>query len=399
MRGKASGRRSAPAVMAGMLVALALIAAGCGDSDDEEAASASGGNTKGEGIRAGTGSRADEAKAAGEQAAQELGGPADLEPKTIGVINFLDGIESSDRLKKTSEVAAKYLGWKVLHCDGKGTPAQFVACGNQLLDRGVDGIIEIAIEPGQIQPVLDKANAKDIPVIQVGGGAVPNGDLAGNYGPDEVKAGELLSQAIFDRLGADGGDVAIQDFPASWGSTRTDQFRKAVEGQDAVKISADYQTDAATLVPFTRKAVADNLTKNPDLKAYWFTFDTTGQVGGQVIQSEFAGKEFPDRPLVTTFHADLGTLELMRKGAIDLTSEVNYDSASWMGVDQLAEFFARGTEPSKDNQPDFPVVGDLFDYVLIGKDNLPPDGEYVEPKWDVPTYFQSKWDAEFKAGS
>ena len=216
------------------------------------------------------------------------------------------------------------------------------------------GIIEIAIEPGQIQPVLDKANAKKIPVIQVGGGSVPNGDLAGNYGPDETRAGQLLSDEIFKQLGSEGGDVAIQDFPAAWGATRTDAFRKDVKGQDAVKITADYQTDAANLVPFTRKAVADNLTKNPDLKAYWFTFDTTGQVGGQVIQAKYPGKQFPDRPLVTTFHADLGTIELMRKGAIDVTSDVNYDAASWMGIDQMAEFFARGTEPSKENQPDWP---------------------------------------------
>ena len=97
----------------------------------------------------------------------------ELKPQTIGIINFLDGIESSDRLKSTATLAAKDLGWEVLQCDGKGTPAQFVACGNQLLDRGVAGIIEIAIEPGQIQPVLDKANAKKIPVIQVGGGSVP----------------------------------------------------------------------------------------------------------------------------------------------------------------------------------------------------------------------------------
>ncbi len=399
MRGTTrSWPRSAPAVAVTLLATLVL-AAGCGDDDDGGSGSGSGGNTKGEGIRAGTGDRAATAKAAGEQAAKDAGGPVKMGAHTIGVINFLDGIESSDRLKKTSELGAKRLGWKVLHCDGKGTPSQFVACGNQLLDRGVDGIIEIAIEPGQIQPVLNKAKAKNIPVVQVGGGAVPNGDLAGNYGPDEVRAGKLLSDEIFKLVGSGGGEVIIQDFPAAWGSTRTDQFRAAVKDQDAVKIAADYQTDAATLVPFTRKAVADNLTKNPDAKALWFTFDTTGQVGGQVVQSKFPGKKFPDRPLVATFHADLGTLELMRKGAIDITSEVNYDAGAWIGVDQMAEFFARDTELSKDNQPSYPVAGDLFDYKMIDSKNLPPAGQYVPPKWDVPTYFQSKWDAEFQAGA
>ena len=394
MRDIGSGKRRWS--LATMLVVAALGVTACGDDDDE--GSGGGGNdvAKGEGIRAGSGSRADQAKAAGEQAAKEAGGKAELpKAKTVGIINFLDGIESSDRLASTTEEAAKVLGWKTVRCDGKGTPSVFVSCGNSLLDRGVDAIVEIAIEPSQIQSVLTKAKKADVPVIQVGGGAVPNGDLDGNYGPDEARAGKVLSDELFKRLGADGGDVIIHDFPAAWGKTRTDEFRKAVEGQDKIKIAADTTTDAANLVQFTRKTVTDQLTQNPDVKAFWFTFDTTGQVGGQVVASKYAGKKFPDRPLVTTFHADLGTLDLMRQGAIDFTSEVNYDASVWMGMDQIASHWARDTEISKENQPDWPVAGDLFTYEIIDSTNLPPKGEYVAPKWDVPTYFQSKWAAEY----
>jgi ABC-type sugar transport system substrate-binding protein len=373
---------------------LAVALASCGSSNSSTSSS---GPTKGSGIRAGTGTRTEKSAAAGKTAAKDVGGPVKLPSgKTIGIINFLNGIESSDRLASTTKLAIKELGWKAIQCDGKGTPTQFVACGNQLLDRGVNGIIEVAIEPGQIQSVLNKAKSKNVPVIQVGGGAIPNGDLSGNYGPDEAQSGKLLSDAIFQRLGsAPNKTVAIQDFPAKWGSTRTDQFRQAVKGQSAIKIVADYETDAANLVPFTRKAVSDQLTKNPNLGAYWFTFDTTGQVGGQVIASKYKGKTFPNRPLVATFHADLGTLDLMRQGDIDVTSDVNYDAAAWMGVDQTAEFFARGTEPSKENQPNWPAVGDLFSYKIVDKTNLPPKGQYVAPKWDVPTYFTSKWKSEF----
>lgn len=384
------------------IAAVALVAAGavagCGSDSDSESSgsSSSDGNTKGEGIREGTGSAADTAAAAGTKAGKAVGEPVTLEAKKIGIINFLDGIESSDRLASTTELAAKKLGYTTIRCDGKGTPRVFVACGNSLLDRGVDGIVEIAIEPGQIQPILDKAKEQGVPVVQVGGGSVPNGDLSGNYGPDEAESGQVLTDEIAKQLGdvAD-AEVAIQDFPAAWGATRTDQFRKFVNGQDKVKITADYQTDAASLVPFTRKAVSDQITKNPNLKAFWFTFDTTGQVGGGVISSKFPDKSFPDRPLVTTFHADLGTLELMRKGDIDITSEVNYDAAVWVGMDNMAEFFARGTEPSKVNQPEYPGVGDLYTYEIINKDNLPPAGEYVAPKVDVPAYFAAKWKAEF----
>jgi ABC-type sugar transport system substrate-binding protein len=377
-------------------VSLTFAFAACGSNDDN-AAGSDAGVKKGEGIRAGTGSRAEVAVTEGKKAAAAAGEPVSLgAPKTIGIINFLNGIESSDRLASTTKVAAKELGWKTIQCDGKGTPAQFVTCGNSLLDRKVDGIVEIAIEPSQIQSVLDKAKSQDVPVIQVGGGAVPNGDLSGNYGPDEAKAGQVLSDALFKKLqGVDKPTVIDHDFPAAWAKTRTDQLRAALKAQSTVKSIADTTTDATNLVQFTRKTVTDQITQHPDVKAFWMAFDTVGQVAGQVVAAKYKGKTFPDRPLVVTFHADLGTLDLMRKGDIDFTSEVNYDAGVWIGIDNMAELFARKTPMMQENQPSYPGVGDLFSYKIVDQTNLPPAGQYVEPKVDVPSYFTAKWKAEF----
>lgn len=398
MRSLIERRRPWLAAVAAVTMAFGVAACGSDDGGDNQS-SGSGGNIKGSGTKADTGSRADEAKKFGEEAAKAAGEPVKLEPKTIGIINFLGGIESSDRLKSTAERAAKLIGYKTIVCDGKGTPTVFVTCGNSLLDQGVDGILEIAIEPATIQPVLDKAKKQGVPVVQIGG-AVPQGDLDGNYGPDEVEQGKILSDYLFKQLEPLDGNpgVVIHNFPASWGATRTTQFQNAVKEQDKIKILATTVTDSANLVQSTRKIVGDQITQYPDAKAYWFTFDTTGQVGGQVIQSKYAGKEFPEKPLVATFHADLGTLDLMRKGAIDVTSEGNYGEASWIGIDQLAEYFARKTEISKDPQPEYPGAGDLFTYQIITKDNLPPEGEYVPPRVDVVSFFTKKWQDEFGIG-
>ena len=382
-----------------LLVAFALAAtsfgiAACGSSDKSSSTT-----VKGSGVGAGTGSRAQTAITAGT-AAGKAAGPQTLKPKTIGIINFLGGIESSDRLKSTAVKAARKLGWKSIVCDGKGTPTVFVTCGNSLLDQGVDAIVEIAIEPGTIQPVLDKANKQNpaVPVLQIGGGAVPQGDLAGNYGPDEAKAGLLLTDYLTKQFAAvpdSSVETIVHDFPAAWAKLRTDQFRAYVKGQSKVKIDATTITDAANLVQSTRKIVGDQLTAHPKVKAFWFSFDTTGQVGGQVITAKYPGKSFPDKPLVATFHADLGTLDLMRKGDIDVTSEANYDAASWISMDQLAGFFTAGTEISKVNQPIYPGVGDLFSYQIVTKANLPPVGQYFPPKVDVVSYFNAKWKAQF----
>ena len=351
----------------------------------------------GGGIRPEGGAEQKKAEEAGTKVGEEKK-PAKLPAGKIGIINFLNGIESSDRLADSITYAAGQLGWETTVCDGKGTPSQFVACGNSLLAEGVGAIMEVAVEPGQITPVIQKAKSKGIPVVQVGGGGVPLGELSGNYGPNEAKAGELLTEAMFEKLDGleeEPVEIDVHNFPSRWGAERTEQLEKAVEGQSKIKINDEVVTDAANLVPFTRNTVTTQVTQSPDLKGYWFTFDTTGQVGGQVIESKYAGKEFPEKPLVATFHGDLATLSLIEEGAIDLESDVNYDAAVWEGIDGVAQELAREEPMSKDNQPTYPTIGDPFTYQIITKENLPESGQYVMPKWDVPSYFIAKWKAEY----
>lgn len=362
----------------------------------EDASYLSEGETGG-GIRPEGGAEQEKAEAAGTKAGEEKK-PAKLPEAHIGIINFLNGIESSDRLADSTTFAAAQLGWKSTVCDGKGTPSQFVACGNSLLAEGVNAIVAIAIEPGQITPVIQKAKPKGIPVIQVGGGAVPLGEFNGNYGPNEAEAGELLTEALFEKLDAleeEPVEINVHNFPAKWGSVRTEQLENAIKEQSKIKVNQEVVTDAANLVPYTRNTVTTQITQNPNVKAYWFTFDTTGQVGGQVIASKYPGKEFPERPLVVTFHGDLATLQLIREGAISMESDVNYDAAVWEGIDGIAQELAREEPMSKENQPTYPVIGDPFTYQMVEKENLPEEGELVMPKWDVPSYFIAKWKAEY----
>ncbi len=402
MRGIAHARRLPLLAALAVAAIAAVLLAGCGSSSDSSSSSGGGGGKTnadvGQGIRASTGNRAAVAARAGATAATQAGGRVTLAPRTIGIINFLNGIESSDRLAATTRLAARDLGWKTIQCDGRGTPSVFVTCGNSLLDQKVDGIIDIAIDPGLIAGVITKARGQGVPVIQVGGGNVPQGGLSGNYGPNEVRSGQVLATALLARLRSVSGtaDIAVQDYPASWARVRTDQLTAALRaGSTNVKVKDSTETDASNLVGYTRKTVTDQLTQDPNLKAFWFAFDSTGQVGGQVVASRYAGKTFPDRPLVATFHADLGTLALMRRGDIDMTSDVNYDAGVWEGIDNMAEFFARRRPMMQQNQPTYPVIGDPFTYSIVTRDNLPPAGQYTQPRWDIPTYFATKWRDEF----
>jgi ABC-type sugar transport system substrate-binding protein len=347
------------------------------------------------GIRPEEGEAKEKAEAAGTKAAKE-NPKGEVGPKKIGIISFLNGIESSDREVDSTTFAAAQLGWETVVCDGKGTPTQFIACGNSLLAEGVDAIVDIAIEPGLIAPVLQKANAKGVPVVEAGGGHAVGG-LDGSFSTDETILGSMLGEALVEELEKVEGtpEIAIHNFPSDWGEERTAQVEKALEADPDIKVADNVQTDSTNLVGFTRSTVTTELTQNSNLSAFYFAFDSAGQVGGQVVASKYPGKKFPERPLVATFHGDLATIALMHQGAVNLIADTDYEVTCWVSIDQLAQFFGHGTEISKEPNPKYPVIGEPYTYQIVNEENLPEEGEYPTPEWDIPTYFASKWKAEF----
>jgi ABC-type sugar transport system substrate-binding protein len=371
---------------------LALFAGACGSDDEDEG----GGGNKGTGIRAGKGKRTEEAQAAGRAAAKEEGPKVTLDPKTVGIISILGGIESADRLQATMEQAAKDLGWKSVPCDGQGDPRKMVACGDSLLDRNVDAIVTIAIDTSLIKPVIAKAKKNNVPILQNAGESGDGYDAS--FYPSEEEKAAVLSDAIVKRMEQvtdKPAELIIQDYPAPWAADRTEVLKDKVSKASDIEIVADTQTDATQLLEYTRKTVSDQLTQHKDVDAFWFAFDATGQAGGPVIAKAYPGKKFPERPLIATFHADLGTQALMRQDQIDIVVDSNYDAAVWMAYDALAQHFARDKPFDLKPQPEYPGVGQLFFNETITKENLPPEGEYVETPVDVPAYFEAKWKAEF----
>lgn len=351
----------------------------------------------GGGIRPEGGERQEKAEEAGSKAGEERE-KAKLPKIKIGYINYLNGLESGDRLLDSTTFAAANLGWETINCDGKGTPSLWISCGNSLIAEGVGAIIESGIEAGQLAPVIKKAESKGIPVIQIGGGGVPLDNFTGNFGPDEHKSGEMLSKAMIKTLTELPGnpEVAIHNFPARWGAERTEVFTKELGEQSKIKIADEVETDVTDPVGFTKSTVTTELTENPNLAAFWVTFDVPGQVAGQTVATKYPGKKFPEKPLVATFHLDHGTLALMHAGAVQMVSDVNYDAAAWEAIDGVAQELARKEPMSKENQPTYPIIGDPFTYQVITEENMPEEGQYAPPKWDVPSYFIAKWDTEYE---
>ena len=266
-----------------------------------------------------------------------------------------------------------------------------------LLNQNVDAILTTGVDPPAVAAPLRKAKAEGIPWVSVAGETLPGYD--GTYGPDDRHTGDVLSEYLIEQMNSVGGDVdiAVHDFPIPSIAVRTEELKRQLKDHPNIKIAAETTSDAANLIEGTRKTVTDQLTADPNLKGFWFAFDTAGQAGAQAVAAKFPGKEFPERPLVTTFHADPATQDLIRGGQVDAVADVAYDIGSWVGVDQLLEFFARDKKPDQNPRPEYPGVGDLYTTVIVTKDNLPPEGKYVAAETDVPSFFESKWATEFGA--
>jgi ABC-type sugar transport system substrate-binding protein len=346
------------------------------------------GTGKGIGPMVGT-AQGKQATAWGTAAGKALGKVAKAPHITVGYLDILGGIESADRAANSVRQALKAVGYKMLYCDGAGTPSKWVSCGNTLLAEGAKAIMLTGIDPSSIASVVTKAKSSNVPIVECCGSVGPGFSAA--FYPDEAKSGKILAQALISKLGSSGGNIAVADYPAPWGTQRTDQLKTLVK-TSKVKIVASSVTDPTNLVQGTQKTVTDQLTANPGLKAFWFAFDTAGQAGSQAAAAKSSSGS---GPMIFTFHADPSTQVLMRKGLITEVVDVNYDTTAWEAVNALVEHIARGTKFSGyTDAATYPGIGNPIAYQVVTKANLPPAGQYVAPQKDGVSYFLAKWKAE-----
>jgi ABC-type sugar transport system substrate-binding protein len=343
-----------------------------------------GGKLQAAAIKAGTAA----GKAAGPKAKKPLG-------LRVGFLDIIGGIESADRVDNSWRNAFQHLGAKWIYCDGQGTPSKWATCGSTLIAQGANVLAMNGIDPSTVPSVLAAAKKKGIPVISCCGGAGPGFDVS--FAPKETYAGNLLAKYLQAKMKSRSGtqEVLALDYPAPWAQDRTKALKAMVAKDSHFKVVATAVTDPTNITEGTRKQVSDELTANPGIKAIWASFDTPGQVVGQLVSSKFPGKKFPDKPLVLTFHADPSTQPLLKSGAIDVVMDYNYDVNAWESVDALVQHLAHKKPfPPYSSGKSYPGIGDPMTYALVTGKNLPPANTYPRPRSDAVSYFIAKWKAE-----
>lgn len=382
---------------------LALATAGCGD-DDGGSASAD----KKESISEASGTesaRAAMAKA-GEEAASSAGDAVKLGPQTIGMVEVLRAAEVQRRITQGLKDAAAKVGWKVITCDTAGDPAKASSCAQNLLTQGATAMTSMGVDPKPMGAQMKQAKAKGIPWIGLTG-TQRESDLftAQINQPDQAAISEAMSKYILERLNEPGaekrkeGGVAYSTFPGIYGIGLRDQKTADALKAAGLKLVNRHVTDLANNAQDARQWARSTLTRNSGLGAFFTTLDIDQLEIANAVQEKFAGKEFPDRPLVVGLAAGLATLDKIRKGQIDADVEVAVEATSWMAIDQFAEYFTRDRTIATDlwsgeKTDEYPEW--FVEPYVVTKDNAPKQANvYHDPPYDFVTFFTTKWAKEF----
>lgn len=322
--------------------------------------------------------------------------PAKLPEVTVGYLNFAKAAESGIRAEYEFNEAAKVLGWKVISCDGGGTPTGYTNCMNTLLNQNVEAILTGAVEPAVISAEIKQAHAKDIPVLS-GGAEVELGEYDGTFYPLDEEATKLNTEFLLEEFKELDGkkEVAIHTFPLTFVKNRAAGIKKALKGNPEIEIVAEDPIETADVVGSAKKVTETEITQFPNLAAIIDPFDSGITGSAQAIATKLPGKSFPEAPLLIGYHALLGSQAYMRTEPplISAIADNNYVSSSWVAADQLAEYFARGTQITKEPEPDYGI--DYTSNQLVTPESLLAEERYPPDKSNYWAFFKGKWAKEF----
>jgi ribose transport system substrate-binding protein len=150
---------------------------------------------------------------------------------TIGVANFVLGAPYFVAMSDASEEEAAYFGnVKVITTDGGGDAEKMTSDIEDLIAKGVDGILINAGPIEALPAALDAIQRAGIPVVMVDR-LLEGGDYNSWIGPDNRLIGVQDGQYIVDRLGGEGMLVVIRGGPAdnTIGLARTGGMQSVVE--------------------------------------------------------------------------------------------------------------------------------------------------------------------------
>jgi ribose transport system substrate-binding protein len=227
---------------------------------------------------------------------------------------------------------AQELGWDVVTVSANEDKAKQINGVQDLIARGVKGILISPIDAVGVNAAYDAAKAANVPIISVARGSTsPNQTL--HVAMDEKQIGRDIAEWTAKSIG-DEGKVAMLTGPSG-----VPTFRNLADGYTEVmakfpKIQIAFRSDG----PLTRerglKQAEDVMVANPDLKAIYAANDDVALGAMQAVIA--AGRT--DKTIVTGMNGVPPALRGIKDGTLAMTVELNPVQWGRLGVDTLAAY-------------------------------------------------------------
>ncbi len=257
--------------------------------------------------------------------------PALAQKTTIGVSLPQDDNPFYIAMLRGIRSRAQELGMDVVTVSSQEDKARQINGVQDLLARGVKGILISPIDATGVNAAYDAAARAGIPIISVARGSTsPNQTL--HVAMDEKQIGRDIGGRIAREIGK--GKVALIAGPPG-----APTFKNLTDG-----IKESFATHGGIAVAFEQygaltrerglKLAEDALTANPDLAAIYAANDDVALGASQaVVAAGRKGKVF-----VTGMNGIPPALRAVKDGSLGLTVELNPVTWGRLGVDMLADY-------------------------------------------------------------
>lgn len=293
--GRAAPRARAAAMLLALLLAcLALVAVGCGGDDDEEAAPAD----------------TEEQVAPAETEAEEQ------EQLTIGVSLASPTIPLYVAMADGIREQAEELGVELVFTEANEDPVQQLNDVQDLIARGVDGILISPIDADAAVPAYEQARDGDVVIMSIARNTDPELEDA-FIGASWEDYGRQIAEWTCEEAGGE-GDIAMIKGPA--GASFVEDMATGYQGymqQECDGMNVVFETNAVPLTPDQGLAAAqDALSAQANVRVIYANNDDLA--AGAINALEEQGRSL-DEVIVTGFDGTPGALELLREGKLDFT--------------------------------------------------------------------------------
>ncbi|MCG8510342.1 MAG: substrate-binding domain-containing protein, partial [Rhodospirillales bacterium] len=236
---------------------------------------------------------------------------ARAEEQTYAMVVFLKGSEFFNWAYGGMQDAAKLLGADIkteLRGPATWDASQEARAIEQLIAKGVDGIIVTAGDATTLNPAINKAVAKGIPVITFDSDA-PESDRLTFAGTNNYEAGKVAGKTMVEWLGGK-GEVGVSTFPGpNHLVERIRGFEDGLKGSDVkVVATANYEGKVAA----AETAITSTLQAHPEIDAVFAAHGNPGP--GAVAAVKNVGKE--GKVQIMGFDFGMPVVEGIDKGQI-----------------------------------------------------------------------------------